>query len=745
MMEDFNPMKRILLIAAAWLAATAAGGEYPTVAKTGFRNAALIYELRERSKEDFKPMLAYHTGPGGKYADRRLFDAFLFLTQNVDGVRTEYGETRKAHWEKLLDTYFAPGRDVPALAAALDELNRELGSKTAAPVKVLFCVPYMSPQVTDFGDVDGDGVSENLAQKDGAAKVARWYLDEIRRRLQPYPDLQLWGLYWMREDAAHDAETIRQVADILHRENLKFLWIPYFRAANFERWREFGFDLAIMQSNYAFTAKFAGGNSRRDRLDLAAQICREHGMGFEIEFPYGKTAPERELIRQTFQAGTKYGFQQAPSAWFFSYRFDEYRSPDPAVRQVYDEAADYLSGKPFAPEKPADWMFQQESGKTVATLKLAAPARVDYLDITFDEDPANPWRGVIALEGRNRPDEAYRPLGWTIRSGGTDPLAGSRLFTFDVFADAGELKLTFSPAADSPPFQPAAIYLDGNGPRTEVAKSFGKPYRTSLAANPATYPDNAAGNKLVDGVTAGPWGNYVGWSNCPINLGLDLGPAPQPYDEIRLYTRSEAKAAIHWPSNLQAFANNRQLIAALPVMRAPAPDGLVIFQSAKRVTESNRDGVKTGYFPLRLDKSIKDRYITISGNASSWGFLAEIALYCDGKPLAMDGVRYVIGTARGKTPKLEDDGVKLTDGGFAEAVRFPAGRTSTVEIDLGEPVRIANVEVVAAGTDGATVAIEAGNKTATGFSVPLDVTAGKVKVTITPGPQGLDVSEILVR
>ena len=77
-----------------------------------------------------------------------MFDAYLFLIQNANGVRTEYGETKKADWEYHFNQWFGAGRDLEALDAALDKAASTLGpppSKRLQTIKIDPPEPGPSP------------------------------------------------------------------------------------------------------------------------------------------------------------------------------------------------------------------------------------------------------------------------------------------------------------------------------------------------------------------------------------------------------------------------------------------------------------------------------------------------------------------------------------------------------------------------------------------------------------------------
>lgn len=756
-------MRKLGLAALLALTATVLRAEWPTVETAGFRHCALIYELPSRNKDDFKPMLAYRTPEGVYDKNRQLFDAFLFLTQVVDGAKTQDGETTMRHWRKLMDNWFRAGADVPALHAALTELDREPGGPPRRPIKVIFCIPWLSPAVTDFGDVDGDGKSENLANKSEVDKVLRWFLGELETRLKAYPELELWGLYWMREDVEHDAANLRIAADILHGKNLKFLWIPYFRAANWDRWREFGFDVAIMQSNYAFTSKLSGGNSRRNRLDVTADLCKAHGMGVEIEFPYGMSEPERRIVLETYAAGSRHGFQFVPTAYFFSYRFEQYRSADPAVRDIYEQTADYIEGKII--ELPAEdrWTVRLDAAGLTATAAFDPPRRIGGVDLFLEETPARFWRGVIAVEARNGEDEPWRTIGWQYRGNRLPSDGRHQLVHVEAFAEAKEFRLTMHAAADSPAPALTGVAADFTDRAPVVGAAFRLPYRSTLPPARVFYADSDRGDRLTDGVTGGPWKAFVGWHNGPIGIQLDLGASPPVYDEIRVYARSEPDKAIRWPDGLFAVTapDGPPGLDRAPELRfAPVPaDGPL---AIKRLAPGIEEGFYACRFPARAD-----RFLRIGGEASAWGFLAEIELRRDGRKIETPRPRYRLTTPQKvKADSLRrDDGFKLTDGRLEDkpenaVAELPAGETAAimlrppgpvgaVEVVCGAIANPADADARVSARSGAGAAVPARLiRRADGFRAyrvefpaPAD---GELTIHLTAGKKMLAITEVLI-
>ena len=251
-------------------AVSAWGAGYPQPEQVGFHNCILIYERESRTMDDLRCYVAEPRKAGRPV--RWGFDAFLFLTLYHEGQETSYMKSNKALWEKWLDRYFSPGRDIDALNSAIEAVGEPPPGKR----KVIVTIPWMSNEVTDFGDVDNDGISENLSVKADRGKVAQWYIDLVKKKFaeRNYRNVELWGFYWMREDLVMDRENARQITDIIHRNGYKVMWIPYYYAPGWDRWKELGMDLALMQSSYPFRSWIDRGVVRRNRLRAAADAMR---------------------------------------------------------------------------------------------------------------------------------------------------------------------------------------------------------------------------------------------------------------------------------------------------------------------------------------------------------------------------------------------------------------------------------------------------------------------------------------
>jgi hypothetical protein len=126
----------------------------------------------------------------------------------------------------------------------------------------------------------------------------------------------------------------------------RFYWIPSFEAVGYKNWRQLGFDVAMMQPNYAFTA--AGQVLGPERLTEAAELAHHYGLGLEMEFPYAvlnpaAPAPNTNTYLQYQDAAIAYGYsQKVPLAWYQNTQgiLNDYLGK----RVVYDQVDRFMQG-----------------------------------------------------------------------------------------------------------------------------------------------------------------------------------------------------------------------------------------------------------------------------------------------------------------------------------------------------------------------------------------------------------------
>lgn len=686
-------------------AATVARGEYLSVQEAGFRNCALIYHNPLAGVEYFKPLLVKyeHNQPTA----RPGYDSFLFLVFSLpnNGRRTEVDPTDKTDWTFILDAYFGRAINVPALNTAAAQLRKDR-LLPKEKTKVMFAIPWLNPALHAFGDVDGDGKTEDLATVEGREEVLGWYMNSVIGQLKKYPELELWGFYMMREGiGAKDTDIAKQYCQAIHQRGVKALWIPYFMAPGCERcYSELGFDAVIMQSNWTFRTNPDGTGARRNRLMDAAEFARNNRMGIELEINPPPGANWRRIFEQTLETGTQTGFQKAASATYFGSDFYWARSQDPADQALYARWMDYLAGKPIQLPARGTWTRKDLPDRSVEiTYALHDPAPVQLVDIFLQEAPDDFFAGLVTIESRLSRQDTWKPQAWARRSAFDSSKRANQNITLELPGETvRELRIRMNPHPGRRAGKITSIEPDCSAPARILSKSYRKPYTTSKRSPAPKYPDET-GRKLLDGTTSGGWGAYVGFSRGKrTRVALDFGETIE-FDEVRIHLLEEPGAAIHRPSAVSAIYSRGRGELRDSGFGAP-PEGYDARGDFRYSSETKSTH-------LRLERPGQARSMTLLFEHPAWLFLSEIQLLRDGKVLPPAQFTYTLSLqlepAGGpEAQRYSDDGVMLTDG-FATAdfkgnVGMPGGQKLRVVVNLGEsaPVRRATCYVVDGGQAG---------------------------------------------
>ena len=332
-----------------------------------FYNGQYANNLGDWNASQFAPYVAYVDSEGQPV--EWMFDGGLFL-----GLSSAYGRSfvetswqpssKKEDWEWYLDkTFNASNGD----AAQLNEAVRQAGIALQDPnhkMKVVVMVPLPSTTVTDFGDVDGDGISENFNDPDlgqvNKEKAVNWYIESLLTTWNAanYSNLELVGFYWMHEAAnPEDQAVIRYTSDLVHSHGKKFFWIPYYNAASYYKWKDLGFDAMAQQPNHYFTS-----GTGYERITAAAQIAKKFGAGLEIEFDDGvfTNAALRQKFIDYLKGAEEYGYEgDVFRAYYQDIRtlLKAAASDHERDRRVYEWIHDLVKGNPLdlsdpIPEEP---------------------------------------------------------------------------------------------------------------------------------------------------------------------------------------------------------------------------------------------------------------------------------------------------------------------------------------------------------------------------------------------------------
>ncbi|PYI51874.1 DUF4855 domain-containing protein [Paenibacillus flagellatus] len=331
----------------------------PGEATGGIRHLALFYNGHypqgkgDWSKERIVPNISY-VNRSGEPTDW-MFDGVLYLGLQTPEGRGFNGSANLNDWTWYLNKTFAAGGDMDQLNAATAEVGAKLNDP-AHKTKVVLMIPDPGEWMTDFGDVDGDGVSENFnASAVGAeaalcnrAKAIQWYVDQARQlwATKSYSRLELVGLYWLEEQISTSSDgpaTVKAAGDIVHAANLKFFWIPHFLAYKSYMWKEVGIDAAAFQPNYFFE------EMGDERLEDAANIAKRYGMSLELEFDdrMVNDGVFRERFVDYLNSGVETGLMQNGFKAYYQGNnavYDTALSATPSTRVLYDWLYQFVKG-----------------------------------------------------------------------------------------------------------------------------------------------------------------------------------------------------------------------------------------------------------------------------------------------------------------------------------------------------------------------------------------------------------------
>lgn len=300
------------------------------------------------SVEQYLPYLAYYNKDGK--AEDTFFDSFLYLPYSA----YTYSKLYKcaSGWKYYIDNTFDDEYNLGALTKAVAVTGEKLGIKDHS-VKVFLTILHTNVAYGDhpdkFGDIDGDGVDEDMTSLDDRIKAIKWCIDTqiALFKEKNYQSLTLEGFYWFEEVINYsdkfELATLRFARDYLHSLGLKIFWIPYFQARGFQDWKENGFDIACMQPNFAFRAGIP-----TERLYQNAEITKMLGMCVEMEIG-GLDAEHVERFRKYMDCGDETGYMKSVKMYYQGgipgEFYKSFKSDDPLLRSTYDDV--YL----FAKEK----------------------------------------------------------------------------------------------------------------------------------------------------------------------------------------------------------------------------------------------------------------------------------------------------------------------------------------------------------------------------------------------------------
>ncbi len=386
----------------------------------GTEHLCLLYHsenLGSYSVEDLIPYLAY-VDREGNILDT-LFDGFLFLhdTGSMPSGATAFEGSVKSDWDWCINDMFTQGTNIYALEEAAGRVKSALSLPEDYKYKVTVTLYEPGKDVTDFGDVDGDGISESFAIYEDCIKAYNWYINEIESRFAAagFKNIELVGYYWWNEGINTGntmlKKTMNAISDMLDERGRSFFWIPYHCAPGFSSWADYGFDIACMQPNYVFNAETPYRN-----LINNEKFTKMYGMGVEIEI-FESSLADKLFFKKYMQylaLGAESGYMTDTVNMYYQSKYvfklaaysDSYMA-----RTVYDTTYHYIKGDlKNVPERLNDMRFSATANNVFVgsvgfgeekLREFKISALPEHGTVTFDADgnfyyfPEKDYKGEI--------------------------------------------------------------------------------------------------------------------------------------------------------------------------------------------------------------------------------------------------------------------------------------------------------------------------------------------------------------
>ena len=267
--------------------------QFATSENTGVHaeEIALLWGGNEGSDNMLKGFAAYLDEEGN--VKDTMMDGFMYfpdyhLPTGVQG----YQASGKADWEYMFNTTFDGKNGLEKLEEVVGEIKSTLNIPDYKvyvyfPLLRLCDVPGSSldpkGNVKNFGDVDGDGVTEDTTKSEDRVKIFRWFVEKVTTEFaaRGYENLVLDGFCWVNEDVGYemdDSHIITEAGDVCKEAGQNMLWIPYYTANRYFLGHEMGVGVTNMQPNYMFDLE-----QSTSRLEVTATRLKWMKMCVEIE------------------------------------------------------------------------------------------------------------------------------------------------------------------------------------------------------------------------------------------------------------------------------------------------------------------------------------------------------------------------------------------------------------------------------------------------------------------------------
>ncbi len=224
---------------------------------------------------------------GTEKEDRAFFQSFVILETRTDTQkalahpspkRPASGPADYQDWIELLDRWFGAG-------GVLENLN--VASRLAGGDKVDVWLGLPEPIVGGTFVFSSTGPVVVSSEED-KVRAINWFVERLFQRWlsAKFDRLNLIGFYWVDESLSNTKAILspsmrfakRRFSDLGFKGGLKYLWIPFWKSPDRDRWKDLGFDLAVFQPNY-----YVKNDVPFRRLNDAVDQAVIRDAGFEIE------------------------------------------------------------------------------------------------------------------------------------------------------------------------------------------------------------------------------------------------------------------------------------------------------------------------------------------------------------------------------------------------------------------------------------------------------------------------------
>lgn len=289
------------------------------------RHQSPVVELRcgydplskKKRRWDARLLRYYVSGELASKKNVPLFSAFLFTP-----IQSGYGRfmdplfmgfskpSNQADWLEWLFELVSPDRYLHQLASAAH------ASKAHRELDIWITLPYPQLFQHEFGLVDQAHL--NFRWPADRERALSWWIDKFLEKWNQasfkHP-MRLRGFRWPREAMmAEDDLLIAHISAKLKSHDLQLMWLTNYGAARVHEWKEAGFDIALIHSNYT-------GNTDipPEWIDYSAYFAQTYTCGLQLIIGRGMLF-DRQHMYQYYARGLFFQRNYLSSA-FLLYSF----------------------------------------------------------------------------------------------------------------------------------------------------------------------------------------------------------------------------------------------------------------------------------------------------------------------------------------------------------------------------------------------------------------------------------------